>query len=173
MKKSLFFIIVLCSTPLLSLAQSKEKGLFVEGSIAYSDTHYKHSVFLTPTVGYQFHTRWSAGMKASFETGDLAWQVYTPFIRYAFLQHNNLSLFTEAQWNIWRRNVDGGQSGFSEVGLNFGATYAVSQHFRIIGHYLFLGYSGQDKEGAWLGQNTDFGLDANVQRFQLGVQYIF
>lgn len=155
-------------------AQTKEKGFFVEGSVAYSSTHYKNSAFFTPGIGYQFHERWAAGMKASFETGDLAWQVYTPFVRYALFKRDNLSIFTEAQWNIWHRNVDGGQSGFSEVGLNFGLAYALNPHLNLTGHYLFLGYSGKDdKEGAWAGRHHDFGLDANAQRFQIGVQYIF
>lgn len=175
MKKYVIFILFLCIIPLCTIqAQTtKEKGFFIEASAAYGSTHYKEYAIITPTVGYQFNKHWSAGMKVGFETGHLAYTIYTPFVRFNFLNIKRLHLFTEAQFNILDREADGGQSGYSEVGLSFGATYSVCKHLNLIGHYLFVGYSAEDrKEGAWLGKK-DFALDANARRFQLGLQYIF
>ncbi|WP_455671990.1 hypothetical protein [Phocaeicola sp.] len=112
-------------------------------------------------------------MKISFETGNLPWTTYTPFIRFSFPEINKLKIFTEAQFNICNRDVDGGQSSYEEIGLSFGLSYPISKHLNFIGHYLFVGYSGDNnKEGAWLGKGK-FAADANILRAQLGLQYIF
>lgn len=112
-------------------------------------------------------------MKVGFETSSLPYTIYTPFVRFSFLNMRKLHLFTEGQFNILERDADGGQSGYSELGLSFGATYSLCKHLNLIGHYLFVGYTEEDgKKGAWLGKK-DFALDANVRRFQLGLQFIF
>lgn len=154
-------------------AQSQEKGLFLEASIAYGSGYAKEFAIITPTIGYQFNHRWSAGMKVGFETGNQSYTIYTPYIRFSFLDINKLKLFTEAQVNIFSREVDGGQGSYSEAGLSFGLTYPIWKRLNLVGHYLFIGYSEKDdKEKAWLG-DKNFALDANIQRLQLGIQYLF
>lgn len=174
MKKLLLLIV--CTALLSSVntvkAQTKEKGLFIEASIAYGSSHAKNFAIITPTAGYQFK-RWAAGMKISFETGDYGYTTYTPFVRFNFLQLRLLNLFTEAQYNHSSRDVEGGQCEYKEVGLSFGLSCPLGEHINIVGHYLFVGYNNKrDREGAWWG-DKDFALDANIQRLRLGIQYIF
>lgn len=174
MRRLILLLIVCCMVSLATVnAQTKQKGFFVEASVSCAKDHIKNYAIITPTIAYQFNLRWSAGMKVGFETATFPYTIYTPFIRFNFLQVNKLSLFTEAQFNLLSRDVDGGQTGYDEAGLSFGLTYSLVKHLNLVGHYLFVGYSGKnEKEGAWLG-NSDFALDASVSRLQLGLQFIF
>ena len=83
-------------------------------------------------------------------------------------------MFVEGKLNFASRDVEGGQCTYQEAGFSLGASYAVCPHLRLMAQYLFLGWSSDDyKGGAWLGKHADFGLDANVRRFQLGLQFLF
>lgn len=172
--KAIYFTILFLLVALFSAeAQNKEKGFFVEAGVAYADTRHESFAILSPAVGYQFNSYLAAGAKVSFETRHYPYTIYTPFLRYSFFRKSNLKLFTEAQVNIATRDVDGGQSGYSEAGLTLGATYSIGKHLRLVGHYLFVGYSdNDDKSGARIG-GGDFALDANIARFQLGAQVLF
>lgn len=154
-------------------AQNREKGFFVEVGGSYAITEYENFALITPAAGYQFNSCLAAGAKVSFETRTHPYVIYTPFFRYSFFRTSKLKLFTEAKFNIATRDVDGGQSGYSEAGLTLGATYSINRHMSLVGHYLFIGYSGNDdRSGARLGGGT-FALDANVARLQLGAQVLF
>lgn len=97
MKQKLLLLLVFCMATLSTTwAQTKEKGFFVEASAAYASTHSENYAIITPAIGYQFSKQWSAGMKVGFETGDYAYTIYTPFVRFNFLNLNKLNLFTEA-----------------------------------------------------------------------------
>ena len=173
--RSVLFVFVGLLLSICSVqAQDRERGIFVEGVASYASTHFKNYAVLTPAVGYQFNPRWSAGFKVGFDTGDYAYVTYTPFARFNFLSASPFRMFVEGKVNFARRDVDGGQSTYQEAGFSVGALWAVSSHLRIVGQYLFLGWSNDDyKEGAWLGKHSDFALDANVRRFQLGLQVLF
>lgn len=67
----------------------------------------------------------------------------------------------------------GAQSGYGEIGLSLGVTYSIGKHVRLVGHYLFVGYSGDEDESGARMQKGNFALDANVCRLQLGAQYLF
>ncbi len=173
--KKLTLLVLIC-TALLSTAkaQTKEKGFFAEASAAYSNTEFDdHYAIITPAIGYQFSSKWSAGMKMGFEMRTYGYTIYSPFIRFNFLQAGELKLFTEAQANILSRDVEGGQSGYGEAGVSFGAIYPISNRLKLVGHYLFVGVSGEEgREGASVNKG-DFTLDANVRRLQFGLQFIF
>lgn len=175
MKKMLLFgTLVLALLSAISVKAQDERGIFVEGVASYASTHYKNYAVLTPAVGYQFNDRWAAGFKVGFDTGDLAYVTYTPFARFSFLTGSAFRMFVEGKLNFASRDVDGGQCTYQEAGFSLGASYAVCPHLRLMAQYLFLGWSSDDyKEGAWLGKHADFGLDANVRRFQLGLQFLF
>lgn len=62
-------------------AQSDDKGFFVEGSVSYASDYsggYNGNgskrtgdfFIITPTIGYQFNDKWSAGLKVGFSTSD-------------------------------------------------------------------------------------------------------
>lgn len=173
MKKLILLLILFIASLSTVEAQTIDKGFFIEGNIAYGSSHYKNYAIITPVAGYQFNSKWQAGMKVGFETGSLSYTIYTPFVRYNFVHINKLNLFTEAQFSYMSRDVDGGQNTYSEAGLSFGLNYPISRHLKLVGHYLFVGYSGKNgKEGASLG-GGDFILDANSRRLQLGVQFLF
>ncbi|NDV59880.1 hypothetical protein [Bacteroides sp. 519] len=153
-------------------AQIKEKGFLIEGTVSYADTHNGNYIIITPTIGYQFNKYIIGGFKVGFETRDYPYTMYTPFVRYNYLTISKFQLFIEAQFNIAERDVSGGQSGYSEGGFTFGATYPICKNVKISGQYLFLGWSENNrKEGAWLNKSK-FGLDANIQRLHLGIQII-
>lgn len=154
-------------------AQNKEKGFFVEAGVSYASTENENFVIIAPAAGYQFNSYLAGGVKIGFETRTYPYTIYTPFLRYSFFRKSRLKLFTEAQFNIATRNVDGGQSGYSEIGLSLGATYSIRKHVRLVGRYLFVGYSGDNDESDARMRKGNFALDANVCRLQLGVQYLF
>lgn len=167
------FLAILLLLCLSAEAQKKEKGFFVEAGVSYAHAENENFAIITPAVGYQFNTYLTAGAKVSFETRNYPYTIYTPFLRYSFFRKSNLKLFTEAQFNIATRDVDGGQSGYSEIGLSLGATYSIRKHVRLVGRYLFVGYSEDNDESGARMRKGNFVLDANVCRLELGAQYLF
>lgn len=175
MKKRITTCLLACLLSFVAYAQPHaQKGFFAELTAAYSNIGYHNNfAVISPSVGYQFNDRWLAGMRVGFETRDHAYIIYTPFARFNYLSKPKWVLFTEAQINIANRNMDGAQAGYSEIGLGLGASYTLSRHVKIVGRYLFVGYSErEERKNAYAG-NKDFLLDANVGRLQLGVQVLF
>lgn len=171
-----FFLgaLVLALLSATSLKAQDERGIFVEGVASYASMYFKNYAVLTPAVGYQFNDRWAAGFKVGFDTGDYGYVTYTPFARFCFLTGSAFRMFVEGKLNFATCDVDGGQGSYQEAGFSLGASYAVCPRLRLMAQYLFLGWSNdEEKEGAWLGKHADFGLDANVRRFQLGLQFLF
>lgn len=171
--KAIFVTTFLLLVGMAAGAQNKEQGFFVEAGVSYASTENENFVTIAPAVGYQFNSYLAGGMKVGFETRTYPYTIYTPFFRYSFFRKSRLKLFTEAQFNIATRDVDGGQSSYGEIGLSLGATYSIGKHVRLVGHYLFVGYSGDEDESGARMQKGNFALDANVCRLQLGVQYLF
>lgn len=175
MKKRVATCLLACLLPFVAHAQQNaQKGFFAELTAAYSNIGYHNNfAVISPSVGYQFNDRWLAGMRVGFETRDYAYVICTPFVRFNYLSKPKWALFTEAQANIANRDIDGSQSGYSEIGLSLGASYTLSRHVKLVGRYLFIGYSErEERKNAYAG-NGDFLLDANVGRLQLGVQVLF
>lgn len=178
MKSRLILVLGMLLLPFALQAQRENnRGFFLEMTAGYGHEHYsipeETYANLSPTVGYQFDEHWAAGFRMTFETRDYAFKIYTPFIRYNYLARPKWALFTEALWNRAKRDIDGGQCEYDEVGISLGGTYALSSHVRLVGRYLFVGYSTRkEREKAYVGK-SDFLLDANIARLQAGVQVLF
>lgn len=179
-------------------AQSDDKGFFVEGSVSYASDYsggYNGNgskrtgdfFIITPTIGYQFNDKWSAGFKVGFSTsGDFMfnWNSYTPFVRYNFCSLGKANLFTEGKVSIFGyHDVIGGDSNFVEAGFSFGISYPLNKHLKIVCQYLHIGYSDEyndvndnAKFSAKHGMNLhsgDWVLDANIKRLSIGLSWTF
>lgn len=115
----------------------------------------------------------TAGFRMTFETRRYDFKIYTPFVRFNYLSRPRWALFAEAQGNIGSRDVDGAQCRYYEAGIGLGGTFSITPHLKLVGRYLFMGYSSRhERESAYAGDH-DFLLDANVARLQIGLQYLF
>lgn len=185
MKKNLLLtaLFVLGITlPTQMKAQEREKGFFVEGSIALVDEHterrYENYLIIKPAIGYQINAQWDLGLRMEIQSGaEDAFSVYGAFTRYSFSQIGKLRLFGEGKFNIFRRKESligiGVNNGYTEAGLSLGAYLPLNNNFKLIAQYLHIGYSGQEaKNGAFL-HNGDWGIDANLKRLSIGINYTF
>lgn len=170
-------IVLLLLTTLFSFAahaqRNTQKGLFVELTAGYSNLDNEHFTVISPNIGYQFNRHWLAGMRIGFETRNHAFAIYTPYVRYNYLLMPKWELFAEALTTLAIRNIDGGQSGYGEIGIGLGASYTLTRNVKAIGRYLFIGYSSRDARKQVYAGNGHFLLDANITRLQLGVQVRF
>ncbi|VFB12896.1 Uncharacterised protein [Bacteroides heparinolyticus] len=170
-------IVLLLLATLFSFAshaqRNMQKGLFVELTAGYSNLDDEHFTVISPSIGYQFNKHWLAGMRIGFETRNHAFTIYTPYVRYNYLSMSKWELFAEAQTNIATREIEGGQGGYGEIGIGLGASYTLTRNIKVIGRYLFIGYSSRDARKQVYAGNGDFLLDANITRLQLGAQVRF
>ena len=174
MKAKIISLFLMCLLSCAASAQQDvEKGIFAEVDAGYSNLYNDKFAVISPSVGYQFNKRFLAGMRVGFETRRYGYTVFTPFVRYNYLSMARCKLFAEGQANIAQRDVDGGEGGYGEIGLALGASLSLSRHIKMVGRYLFVGYSGRDARKAPYMGNGDFLLDANMTRLRLGLQVIF
>lgn len=180
MKKVLFLSLFFFSA-LLASAQTKERGLFIElngghGQIEKFDNTHDGYGFLAPAIGYQFNSRWAAGIKTRFELGaDHNYSTFGAYGQYAFWQKNRIKLFGEAAATLSVcGGLDGGDNNYSEAGLSVGAAYSLGNHCNLLLRYLHIGYSDAYhlNEDFCLGGGK-FVVDGNLKRLQVGVQWIF
>ena len=166
---------------LLASAQTKERGLFIElnggyGQIEKFDNTHDGYGFLAPAIGYQFNSRWAAGIKTRFELGaDYNFNTFGAYGQYAFWQKNRIKLFGEAAATLSVcGGLDGGDNSYSEAGLSVGAAYSLGGHCNLLLRYLHIGYSDAYhlNEDFCLGGGK-FVVDGNLKRLQVGVQWIF
>ena len=178
-------------------AQSNDKGFFVEGSVSYASDYsggYNGNgskrtgdfFIITPTIGYQFNDKWSAGFKVGFSTSGnymFNWNSYTPFVRYNILSFGKTCLFTEAKVSKfdWNEILDGGRNNdFIEAGFSLGISYPFNEHLKLVCQYLHIGYSNEyrdsnkrcSKHGLNL-HSGDWVLDANIKRLSIGLNWTF
>ncbi|ADV44848.1 hypothetical protein [Bacteroides helcogenes] len=178
MKLKLFLLLWVTTFSLAVQAQCKnDKGFLLEltAGYAHASTYIPSETYIniSPSLGYQFNIHWMAGFRMTFETRKYDFKIYSPYVRFNYLSRPKWGLFAEAQWNIARRSVDGGQCNYDEVGISFGGNYALTPHIKLIGRYLFIGYSTRrEREKAYAGKH-DFLLDGNIARLQAGLQLIF
>ncbi|MDE6215400.1 outer membrane beta-barrel protein [Bacteroides sp.] len=166
---------------LLASAQTKERGLFIElnggyGQIEKFDNTHDGYGFWAPAIGYQFNSRWAAGIKTRFELGaDYNFNTFGAYGQYAFWQKNRIKLFGEAAATLSVcGGLDGGDNSYSEAGLSVGAAYSLGGHCNLLLRYLHIGYSDAYhlNEDFCLGGGK-FVVDGNLKRLQVGVQWIF
>ena len=171
--------------PIQLQAQVKEKGFFVEGSFAYADEHnqrgYENYFIIKPTIGYQFNSKWSLGFKMDIQCGvevkSQQYLGYTPFVRYNFCHIGNVYLFGEGKFSAFKRRENlvgvGIANGYKEAGISLGAYLPLNNHLKVVCQYLHIGYSEQElKSGAFI-HSGDWGIDANIKRLQLGLNWTF
>ena len=175
-------------------AQSDDKGFFVEGSVSYASDYsggYNGNgskrtgdfFIITPTIGYQFNDKWSAGLKVGFSTSDdfvFDWNCYTPFVRYNFCSLGEANLFTEGKvsGNVFPDPGEGGGSPhYVEAGFSLGISYPFNEHLKLVCQYLHIGYSNEyNNDRAKHGMNLhsgDWVLDANIKRLSIGLSWTF
>jgi len=186
MKKNLLLTIILLMAVLLPSsmqAQEKEKGFFMEGSIAYA---YERKFWgptesylnITPTIGYQFNPKWNLGLKMELQCGresDYKYIGFIPFARYNFCKLGKVSLFTEAKMNLYDKyqTMLEEDDSYVEAGFSLGAYLPLNRHLKIICQYLHVGYSEQYKKGGAFINSGDWGIDANIKRLNLGLNWTF
>ena len=182
-------------------AQSNDKGFFVEGSVSYASDYsggYNGNgskrtgdfFIITPTIGYQFNDKWSAGFKVGFSTSDdfvFNWFSSTPFVRYSFCSLGKANLFTEGKISgyLFPDPGEGRKDDphFIEAGFSLGISYPLNEHLKIVCQYLHIGYSDEyndvndnAKFSAKHGLNLhsgDWVLDANIKRLSIGLNWTF
>lgn len=180
MMRTLITSLFLLSSCLLAFAQTKECGLFIELNGGYGQTErYDNThdgyAFLSPAIGYQFNSRWAAGIKTRFELAADKFKTFGAYGQYAFWQTNRIKLFGEAAATVSVcSGKDGGNDNYSEAGLSVGAAYSLGRHCNILLRYLHIGYSDayHRNEDFCLGDGR-FIVDGNLKRLQIGVQWIF
>lgn len=164
-------------------AQIKDKGFFIEMNAAYGQQYIdidggiaerEGYAILMPAIGYQFNSHWVAGFRMKFDTRDFNFTTYSPYVQCNFLQWKKLKVFAEGQLALSYPKDDEWNDNYTEVGVSFGASYALCKHVNFMLRYLYIGYSTDPyrDEGAYLG-NGRLVLDANTRRLQLGIQIAF
>lgn len=186
MKKNLLLTILLVlggTLPIQMKAQEKEKGFFVEGSISFgedekSSGRNEHYLMFKPTIGYKFSPKWDAGLKLEFQNGRSEGSTcfgIIPFARYSFCELGKIRLFSEAKISRYNKKYSwiGEDNDYIEAGLSLGAYLPLSNNFKLVAQYLHIGYSEQEiKNGAFL-HSSDWGIDANLKRLSIGINYTF
>ena len=170
------FLLNLC---LVASAQTKERGLFIEFNGGYGQTErYDNThdgyAFLSPSIGYQFNSRWAAGIKTRFELAADKFKTIGAYGQYVFWQKNRVKLFGEAAATVSACNMDGGDDNYFEAGLSAGAAYSLGSHCNLLLRYLHVGYSDayHRNDDFCLGDGK-FIVDGNLKRLQVGIQWIF
>jgi hypothetical protein len=185
MKKNLLLTVLFVlgiTLPIQMQAQEKEKGFFVEGSIALVDEHakndYENFLIIKPTIGYSINPKWDLGLRMEIQSGaEDVHTVYGTFVRYSFCNFGKIRFFGEGKFNIFARKKqgigEGVNNGYTEAGFSLGAYLPLNNNFKLVAQYLHIGYSGQEtKNGAFL-HNGDWGIDANLKRLSIGINYTF
>lgn len=178
MKKLFLSLLSAVVLPVAVHAQQPDRrGIFLEGTAGLSTVTSPYEVDfhfnLSPAAGYRFGKYVSAGFRATFETGSIPYRVYTPFVRLYYLNKPTWELFVEGQTSLGLRDVDGGQSGYTETGVALGGCYVATPRLRLVGRYLFVGVSDN---GEWTGRpegENRFLFDARSGRLHLGFQWQF
>lgn len=179
--KTIITSLLLLVSCLLASAQTKENGLFVEMNGGYGRIEYYYIKthdgygFLSPAIGYQFNSRWAAGLRTRFELAADKFKTFGVYGQYSFWQMNRIKLYGEAAATVSRSGIiDGGDNRYSEAGLSVGAAYSLSKHCNILLRYLHIGYSDAEhrNEDFCLGDGK-FIVDGNLKRLQIGIQWIF
>ena len=191
---TLFIFFLALFLPTNMQAQSKDKGLFVEGSASYASDYsggYNANgsrrtgdfFIITPAIGYQFNDKWSTGFKVGFSTSDdftFDWNSYTPFVRYNFCSLGKVNLFTEGKVSLTaysEGSLGGGDPNFVEAGFSLGISYPFNEHLKLVCQYLHIGYSNEyNNDRAKHGMNLhsgDWVLDANIKRLSIGLSWTF
>lgn len=178
--KTLFIsLCILCSCVLVS-AQVKESGLFVELNVGYGHVNNYYDkcsgyVFLSPTLGYQFSSRWVAGLKTRFELAADKYKSIGLYGQYAFWQKNRVKLFGEALASVAiQSGLDGKNNNYNEAGLSLGASYSLGRRCSLLLRYFYVGYNdGQHDSDVFFFREGKFVTDDSLRRLQLGVQWIF
>lgn len=180
--RTLITILVFLGSCLLASAQTKERGLFIELNGGYGQRESPLNMpsdgygFLAPVIGYQFNSRWAAGIKTNFElTSDENFSTIGAYGQYSFWQKNRVKLFGEAAaTQSWSSGMEGGNIHYTEAGLSVGAAYSLGGHCNLLLRYLHIGYSDAYHRNEYfcLGGGK-FIVDGNLKRLQVGVQWIF
>lgn len=182
MKKLLLCIAIVVIGMVPAIAQDDPvKGVFAEMNFGYGRSRGGYAV-LTPAVGYRFAGNWSLGVRLQCEI-DRPYTALGAFAQYRFFNRPRFELFAEGQGSLFFANdakADADPSipssdGYGEVGVTFGASYAIVRRLRIQARYLYLGYSGtpafRRSGGCW--GDGGMVLDAGWNRLQVGLRYIF
>jgi len=189
MNKNLLLTILLLigvTLPIQMKAQIKEKGFFVEGSIAYTDGNrdyrYENYLIIKPAIGYQFNSNWNLGLRMEILSGvKNKYSIYGTFVRYNFCNVGKIILFGEGKFNIFKRKdifliIGEGENvvnHYKEAGISIGGYLPLNKNLKLVAQYLHIGYSGQaEKRGAFI-NSGDWGIDANIKRLSLGINLIF
>ena len=149
---------------------------YVGGTVNFwHDNDEDNTTFtLAPEVGYNFNEQWSVGGEIAFSHSSPAsikrnafW--LAPYARYTFLRKGIFGLFVDGGLGFSTSKVKShdAENGF-EIGFKPGFFLQVSDNFRILAKYGFLGYRD---DFANVGSKSGLVFDTNDLRF--GIQYQF
>lgn len=170
-------MMLLCALMVVAMATYAQEGQwYVGGTVNFwHDNDEDNTTFtLAPEVGYQFNSQWSVGGEIAFSHSspysvkrNAFW--LAPYARYTFLRKGIFGMFLDGGLGFSTAKVKSADSenGF-EIGIKPGFFVQVSDRFRILAKYGFLGYRD---DFANVGSKSGLVFEPNDLRF--GLQYQF
>lgn len=178
MKKVAIILLFFITT--FSVHELKAQWYLGGGVSAWYNGNYQElQVGCSPEFGYGFNEHWSVGGSIKFNyrchtkyielsSGELYrpqyWYVLAnPYFRYAFFTKNNWSLFMDVELGLGYC-----YTGFMiSTGVRPGVSYTFNEHFRLVGHF---GWLGIEKQGII---PLNGGLRFNDGKMGLSFFYVF
>ncbi|MBP5413245.1 MAG: hypothetical protein J6Y47_08335 [Bacteroidales bacterium] len=177
--KTRFFKILIISIILFIVRDAYSQWYLGGGVSAWYNGNYRElQVGCSPEFGYGFNEHWSVGGSVKFnyryrtfndpisgeEWHSQNWYVLAnPYFRYAFFTKNNWSLFMDVELGLGYSTA-----GFMiSTGIRPGVSYTFNEHFRLVGHF---GWLGIEKQGV---STLNGGLRFNDGKMGLSFFYVF
>lgn len=174
--KKLSALIVMAIVSLSISAQTYIGGSF---GLGYDIDDEAMDFTLSPEVGYNLNNQWAVGgtlgysYDGSIEANSF---VFEPYARFTFAKvaDDKLHFFCDGAVGIGilsAKRVDTGT--IWQIGFKPGMSYCLNNHWSLVAHLGFLGYSGADDNAQDLGCHNSIGFNFGSLNLSFGAYYSF
>lgn len=165
--------IFLASISVANMACAQNSGWWVGGKIGYwhdkENGVSSNSISVAPELGYDFNSKWSAGVAFGLDYNKVESVktnvfILEPYARYKYFSKKAFTLFVDGGLGV----ACGDSDGF-KIGLAPGMAIKVSDHFSLLASVGFLGY----KNDYYNGGGNGFGFNLKSSDLKFGFFYSF
>lgn len=180
MKKFFLTLAVVCAAAFTTNAQ-----LYLGGSLGVINDGDNTNFIIRPEVGYDFNTKWAAGVVLGYERYEFNkadFFTVEPYARWSFFHDGAFSLFLDGGGGYKYSSVrpTPGAARVSNdgwmIGIKPGMKLQVADHFQLVAKYGFAGYQnnyGFTTTGGAVASADNSGLDFSPNTLSLGLFYNF
>lgn len=178
---------LLLAAAIMFVSVTASAQFYVGGSVGLNrnSTDNETEFTISPEVGYNINSTWSAGMGFGYTyhyDAGLKSNVFqvNPYARYTYFRTGNnlVSLFVDggADLGIGKVSYDDDHSKTAVIfGLGFkpGVSLNLNDNFSLVAHFGFLGYYGGNHAAQDAGNPERFGFDFSSANLNFGFYYTF